>query len=88
MHQGSLNGVSRKLQECFKKVSRVFQGRLKSVLREFSLGFKCFCKKLKGDFREVSKVFQGSFKCVQRKFLRMGQGSSKSVFGCAEQLKN
>ena len=36
---------------------------------EFSVGFKCFCKKLKGDFREVSKVFQGSFRYVQRKFL-------------------
>ena len=45
MHQGSLNGVSRKLPECFKKVSRLFQGRLKGVSRECSEGFKDIQKK-------------------------------------------
>ena len=44
---------------CFKKVSRVFQGRLKAVLRNLH---KC----LEG----VLRVFQGSFNGVLMKFQR------------------
>ena len=49
MFQGSF-------KECFKEVSKVFQGRFKGVSGKFQ---KCF--------KEVSRVFQGSFKGVSRK---------------------
>ena len=60
MYQGSFNGVSgnfredlRKVQECLKKVSRVFQNSYKGVSR-----------KIEKDF----SGFQGYFKELQRKF--------------------
>ena len=37
MFQGSLKGVSRYFQECFKKVSKVFQGRLSSAMPRAAL---------------------------------------------------
>ena len=67
----------------FKKVSRVFQGRLKSVSGEFSAGFKflfkgvqrCFeevsrdnPRKLLGCFKEVSMVCQGRLKGASMEF--------------------
>ena len=74
MYQGSLKGVSRKSQEsfnevsrCLKKVSRVFQGRLKGVLREFQL-FQGYLKEVKGNSRDVSKVFQVCFRELLRVF--------------------
>ena len=63
MFQENFKGALRKISGCFKevssckKVSRVFQGRLKGVSRQFQRRFK-----------EVSRVFKESVKCVLKNF--------------------
>ena len=52
MFQGSFKEVSRKFQECFKKVSMVFRKSLKGVSRKIKgclnkVSFGSGCKKLK-----------------------------------------
>ena len=49
--QGSLKGVSRKFQECFKEVLRVFQK-----------SFKCISWKNEGWLKGVFSVVQGCLK--------------------------
>ena len=56
-----------KFQRYFKKVLRVFQGRLKGVLREFLVSVI-----------EVSRVFQKGFRVVQIS----SKGVSREVQGC------
>ena len=57
--QGSFQDVSRVFQESFNSnFSRLFQGRLKGVSREF--------ERNSGNFREISNVFQWCFKEVSR----------------------
>ena len=58
---------------CFKKVSRVFEKRLKGIIRKIKGCLKEVCSGFQGymkeeNFREISKVVQGSFKGVPRKF--------------------
>ena len=40
MFQGCFKGVSRRSEECFKEVPKVFQESLKSVSRKFEECFK------------------------------------------------
>ena len=58
----SYNNASRNNQECFKEVSRKFQGRLNGCFKGISKSSNSF----KWGFMEVSKVFQGCFKEVSR----------------------
>ena len=55
MFQGSINGVSRKIEGCSNRLLSGFQG----CLKEFQWVL-----------REVLKVFHGSFKGVSMKFSR------------------
>ena len=57
----------------FKKVSRVFQGRLKSISMEF--------KWVSRVFKEVQWVFEESFKGVSMAFPGSFKGVSKKVKG-------
>ena len=66
MFQESFKYLSRKFQECIKKVFRVFQGSFKGVSRKFQ-----------GCFKEISGVFQETLKGVTRVFL----GCFKEVSG-------
>ena len=61
---GSLMGVLKAFQGCFKNVLRVFQECLKQVPKEFQSCFKQFAR----CFRKVSWVPQGDFKGVSRVF--------------------
>ena len=62
----------------YKKVSRLFQGRLTTVSRWFSVGFKG--KRSEGNFREGSNVFQGCFKEVSR------EGVPRKFLGCFKEV--
>ena len=55
MFQGSFLEVTRKLRECFKKVSMVFHKSFKGVSRKIE---EC----LKGSFQGVSKTFERNSK--------------------------
>ena len=61
MFKGSLKVVSRKFQECFEGLIRVFPGRFNSVLRKFQRRFKevawMFHKKLEGRLKGVLRQF-------------------------------
>ena len=52
----SFEGVSRKIEGCFKRDFSGFQGYLKEFQREYQESFRC-----------VSRVFQGTFKGISRK---------------------
>ena len=67
-HDASIYGFVRPLF-CTKKVSRVFQVKLKDVFSSFKgfqgqWYFKAVSKKFKMCFKEVSRVFQESFKRI------------------------
>ena len=57
-------GNSMVVSECFKGVSRVFQGHFKGLSRVFQGYFKCDSRLFPGCFKAVSLVFQGYFKGV------------------------
>ena len=79
--QGSFKEVSRKFQECFKKVS-IFQeslkgvswkigGYFKGVFSGFKGYFRCFkgvSMKFQGFSMKVFEVLQGSFRGVTKQF--------------------
>ena len=72
---------------CTKKVSRVFQVKLKDVFSSFKgfqgqWYFKAVSKKFKRCFKEVSRVFQESFKRISRKF----QGCFNADEGCFKEV--
>ena len=60
--------VSRVSQGSFRKMSRVFQVRLKGASSTFMGGFKGIKKVCQGNFNVVSRVFEGSLKNVSSKF--------------------
>ena len=63
-------------QECFKGVSRLFQGFFifKGVLRAFQGCYKNVSRVLKEFFKGVLRVFQGCFKRVSRLFRECFKG--------------
>ena len=64
----SVLSVSRKFQECNKKISRVFNVTFKGLSRKFQGCLKEASMLFWGYFMGVSRVFQGIFKGVSRKF--------------------
>ena len=86
---GGFQEVSRKFQECLKKVSRVFQGSFKGVSRKIERYFKVVFIGVQGCLKE-GRWLLGSFKPDSRKFLgniewcfgrplRMIQGRFKGI---------
>ena len=81
---GSLKGVSRKFQECYKKVSRVFRGsfrKYQGCFKKVSWVFQLWLTGVSRSFKWGSRVFErgllkvcqrscngGSFKEVSKKF--------------------
>ena len=62
MYHGSIKGVFRKFQECFKEVSGKFQGCLINVSRLFKVRGKCIHVVLKRGFKDIRKKFK---RCVR-----------------------
>ena len=66
--KGCFKHVSRKLQECVKSISMVFQESFKECCKEVSRGFQgFFLKKAKMGFRDILSIFQDCFRGVLRK---------------------
>ena len=64
LFQESFQGDSNEFQKCFKKeyfkkVSKMFQGRLKAVSRLFERSSKGILDKFERSFKKVSRLFQG-----------------------------
>ena len=59
--------MSRKLQECFEKVSGKFQGSFKKVLRVSKI-FEGSLKRVSGKFQLSCNVVSREFQGVSRKF--------------------
>ena len=59
--------VSRKIEECVKRVFSGFQGYLKDVQREFQGSFKFVTRKFQGCSKRDFRILQGNVKGVSRK---------------------